>query len=1480
MSADGDDARGPVYVARASLLAAAFLAASLIGLVLKPDGDFGSPFWPAAGIALGGLIVGGLRLWPAILVAALAEAAWSLGRMSPAIAGSDIAAVAAAAGIGATLQAIAGAFAVRGGRGRFAFPIDDGRLFKLFLVSGAACSVVNSSILTGTLWGMGLVDSDSAPWLWITMWTGDATGVFLVAPLVLLWFGQGRDRRLRRLATFGVPLVLFVAVATVIAAQMQASERLRWRKDFQRQAQAAADDARDQFNGALEVLYGARGLFDASDDVHANEFEQYISLYLTRRPALLAVAWTPRISQAKREEFQDRLAARGRGNTIVVEFVPGGEIVPAKSRPEYFPVKFAKAQRTNAVYYGLDLVCLEDWRKAAESACAKGEAIVASPFPIHEPDRRYQAILAFLPVYAKGAAPANPAERRARLQGYVAALIDGNALLEHISTRTSDNVAHLATAANGRDVPLAIEMFGSSDDGATWESVARAASGRSPSSLDVTEAFTVQAAGREWRFEIGAAEPAYHVASRDRWRLLLGGTLSGALLGAFTLVLASRSARVEELVQERTRELAREVAVRRRAEAAAKASEAWLQLAQDAAGIGVWEWDCATNEVHASASHWRLFGRADLGQPTTGDTWISFLHPDDQEPTREAGVRAMRDGNEYATETRVVWPDGTLRLLRHEGRIDRDAQGQPFRIAGASWDITADREQAAAIEEQQRRFRALTENSEIGFWQVAPDGRASYLNAAICKLLEVERPEDAMDSDTSEFFAPESQETLRRERETRKRGLCSTYEATIVGRRGRRSNVMISAAPILDADGRLQSTIGSYIDITELKGAEARLKASENELASIYHGVSDAVSLWNVVYEGHDELYRCSRVNRAALAIFGIAEDQLVGKLLPEIVPRPIRDTLRACARQAVDRREGVDVLQTIDIPSGRRTFDVRFTPLFCEKGNCTHLLVAAHDVTARVEAERELRRAIEFRDSIIEHASEGLCISQVIEEPPYVRFSLWNKQMEEITGFTIDDVNRRGWLDLLFPDGPVRTAMQTVRERVNCGEDYRDEIANLTRADGQTRITRFSTTPLGNANGEKLVLTFVRDVTEQERAIEALRTSEDRYRGVVSAMAEGVLMVDEFGVVEACNASLCKILGMPESQILGRRVLELFAGARDEYGEPFDESNCAVMLALTTGVSRERRTLQIPQPGGQTRWLAANTRPIFDPLGRPKAAVATITDVTSLKVAATRLRAHEQQLAHVSRVSTMGEFVAGIAHEINQPLHAIANFANACERSLTEKNAGEAQIANALAWTRHINASVRQAATVIRRLRDFFRRETAKRESTSLGATVRESLDLTSFLVKEHGVAIDLDLGVGDDRLEIDRVQIQQVLVNLIRNAIEAVASLPRERRRAAVRLVPRTDGIEVIVSDSGPGVPPEEVSRLFEPFHTTKPDGMGMGLAISKTIVESHGGEIWYAPHADGNGHGGEFHFTLPKFAPRGEDMPQSDAQAQLTS
>ncbi|MEX2185746.1 MAG: PAS domain S-box protein [Pirellulales bacterium] len=1479
------------YWTQFATLAVCYYTASRLGLLLQSSGDFGSPFWPAAGIALAGLIVGGLRLWPAIAVASLVEAVWTLGGRAE-LSAQTIGFVAVASSVGKVLASVAGAYLVRQGRPEFRFPASDGQIVRLVLLAGVLCSTINATVGVGSLYAIGSIEFDRAAWTWTTAWAGDAAGVFLIAPLALFWFAAPREQCRRRLATFGIPLSLFVVAVTIIAVQMRDAAFARRQNQFERRSLAVSNEVRDQFNAAFEVLYGLRGLFNSSNDVTESEFDGFVSVYLERRPALISVGWLPRVTFDGRVAFEEKEREEHPGFQIV-EHGADNRLSPAGRRGEYFPLRYVVTERPQLNLYGYDVLSVGAWRTAGESARDRGELVAATPISMTENSRAANNVLALLPVYATATPPLTEQQRRESLVGYVTAFLSPDELLASAldgagSTETSGSTAEAA----GADRAFAISISTEAHRGERPTAIAPHTSVADSSELsgEFEQSFDIDAAGRKWTL-CTASTPRVPQVSRDQWWLLLGGTLSAALMGTFSLVLASRSAQIEGKVDERTRDLAREVAERGRAESTAQASQAWLELTQDAAGVGVWDWDVTTDEVRSTAAMGRLFGVGEDNRGHPADYWRNLLHPDDRQVAREIRNLAVAHGDTYSVDSRVIWPDGSLHWLRHNGRVERDASGRATRIVGASWDVTEFKARSQQVAEQQRRFSALTESSEFGFWQVTPNGHAVYLNDALCRMLEVDRPEDAMGIDTSVFFAEDCRETLLREREKRRRGMRSTYEATIVGRRGGRRSVMISAAPIFDAEGNLQSTIGSYMDITELKNAESRLRASENELSSIYHGVSDAVSLWKVERLDNDVAYRCLRINRSALETFGITEKDIVGRRFSEFAPQAIAAPLRELAGNAIELQNAVAFVRTVDTPSGRHTFDVRFTPLFCDKGNCTHLLAAAHDVTDRVAAEAELRRSAEFRESIIQHAGEGLCVSETLDAPPYARFSVWNRRLEEITGYTLAEVNRHGWLPLLFPDSQSRPVMESVRDRVRGGEDMRDEIVKVTRKDGERRTVQFSNTRLTGAEGEPLVLTFVHDMTEKERAVDALRLSEERYRGVVSAMAEGVLLVDDRRTVEACNASLCNILGIPESQIVGRDVLDLFSVARDESGRPFDETNCAIAISLREGVSRERRILQIPLPDGESRWLSANTRAIFDHHGVPRAAIATVTDITRAKLTAERLRSQEQQLAHVSRVSTMGEFVAGIAHEINQPLHAIANFANACERSLTDDDAGELQVKNALAWTRHINTSVRQAGSVIRRLRDYFRRDAAPREPASLATTVRESLDLTQFLAKQHDVTIDLDLAKADEQLAIDRVQIQQVMVNLLRNAIEAVAPLPAERRRITVRAVRHKNDVEIIVADGGPGVPPERIARLFEPFFTTKADGMGMGLAISKTIVEAHGGEIWYQSHAGGgagngagngaeSGAGGEFHFTLANAMAEADESGTAAADEQLAT
>ncbi len=234
-------------------------------------------------------------------------------------------------------------------------------------------------------------------------------------------------------------------------------------------------------------------------------------------------------------------------------------------------------------------------------------------------------------------------------------------------------------------------------------------------------------------------------------------------------------------------------------------------------------------------------------------------------------------------------------------------------------------------------------------------------------------------------------------------------------------------------------------------------------------------------------------------------------------------------------------------------------------------------------------------------------------------------------------------------------------------------------------------------------------------------------------------------------------------------------------------------------------------------------------------------------------LRRHQAELAHVLRVGTMGEMAAQLAHELTQPLGAIANFAAGARRRLLAQGADPELIA----VVDHVSTEALRAGDIIRRLRALIRKDGPQRSAVAINALVREVAELIRGEAHEHAVRLVLRLDPELPHVAADAVQIEQVLLNLVRNALEAMHDaggaapvLTIETRRGS------DAAVEVAVHDSGPGIDAAEAERIFEPFHTTKPSGLGMGLAISRSIIEAHGGRLWLSPSG---ARGATFRFTL---------------------
>lgn len=279
----------------------------------------------------------------------------------------------------------------------------------------------------------------------------------------------------------------------------------------------------------------------------------------------------------------------------------------------------------------------------------------------------------------------------------------------------------------------------------------------------------------------------------------------------------------------------------------------------------------------------------------------------------------------------------------------------------------------------------------------------------------------------------------------------------------------------------------------------------------------------------------------------------------------------------------------------------------------------------------------------------------------------------------------------------------------------------------------------------------------------------------------------------------------------------------------------------------------------GEVRWIRESGRPERDPERDIVRVFGAAQDITERKLAEDEARARETELAHVLRLATMGEMAAGLAHEINQPLSAIVSYARGCPRRLRSGTVDGAALAEPI---EEIERQAMRADEIVQRLLLFVRKEKPARETVRINDLVREVVQLVGGEARARRIPLDVDLASGLPPVEVDKIQIEQVLLNLVRNGLEVMQGDGAPPGRLLIRTAPGDGGdVEISVKDEGEGLPPSAAERVFEPFFTTKRSGLGMGLAISRSIVRGHGGRIVAMPNA---GRGTTVRFTLP---PAGE-------------
>jgi two-component system, LuxR family, sensor kinase FixL len=367
-------------------------------------------------------------------------------------------------------------------------------------------------------------------------------------------------------------------------------------------------------------------------------------------------------------------------------------------------------------------------------------------------------------------------------------------------------------------------------------------------------------------------------------------------------------------------------------------------------------------------------------------------------------------------------------------------------------------------------------------------------------------------------------------------------------------------------------------------------------------------------------------------------------------------------------------------------------------------------------------------------------------------------------------------------------------------------------------------------------------------KSAEASFQSEREFRDLAENLPDVVARFDREMRHIYVNRAVQQYTGMPPESFLGKDHVEL-----NMPPELVDLWQAKIQAAFETGKG-QLLEFSFPEPGG-VRHFECRLVPELAADGSVETVLGINRDITETVRAQERSEAHLAQLAHVSRLSTIGSLVSEIAHEVNQPLHAIANYAQACSAELN--NLAIDRKSNLINWIKQIAEQAHRAAEIIRRSSRFARKGSVNRSKVDVNELIHECLRLNNFNLRAHHIKLRCDLAPSLPPIVADSIQVQQVLVNLLRNAIEAMSEIPEADRKLLVSSESIDGSLQISVRDNGIGISDEQAKRLFEPFFTTKEEGMGMGLPVSQAIVEAHSGRLWAEPNSD---RGVTFFLTLP--------------------
>jgi PAS domain S-box-containing protein len=887
----------------------------------------------------------------------------------------------------------------------------------------------------------------------------------------------------------------------------------------------------------------------------------------------------------------------------------------------------------------------------------------------------------------------------------------------------------------------------------------------------------------------------------------------------------------------------------------------YLADAQRLSHSGTFGWKVRSGELVWSDETYRILGFTRETNPTL-DLVFDRVHPEDLVRVRELSDRAAHNGMDLDIEHRILLPDGVIKYVHAVAHAGEDSSGD-LEYMGVVTDIT---ERRRAEEERQALSRDLQESkarleeaqrvAQIGHYEWNLIANRVTWSDELYRIYGLTPQEGPVDlAVVREMIHPDDRERVFRAAEDAVReGIHTEAEHRVVRPDGEVRTVQGLGTVKRDASGRAYEMFGTGQDITERKRAEEEHQTLSRDLQESKTWLEEAQRVAHVGYWVWDLETNRLIWSDETYRIFGLTPQEGFIEIdkVREMIHPDDREAVFRTAEEAVRSGTRADCEHRLFRPGGEMRVVHSLGDLKKNSsGRPYQMFGTTQDITDRKRAEEALQRSQFYLSEGQRLAHMGSWASNDLG----IRWSdsldiYWSDEIYKIYG--LDPQNGppslEQYLAAIHPNDRASMA-ETIRvmHEQRCGCDVTNRIV---RPDGELRYVRCVGVPIFEDGVFKAFHGTTIDVTEHELLTQALRREQ-------AYLAEAQTLTHTGSW--ACNF----ITG--DNYHLSDETIRIHGFDPSEGPIPFERFFSTVhaddQQAVRTALENATRTgtdydieYRICRPDSNIRFFRSLGH--HNPSGEIGDFVGTTMDITEQKQAEQereRLRLLEADLAHINRVNMMGELAAALAHEIKQPIAASITSAHACLRWLAHD---PPDLERARTAASRIEQDGNRAADVINRLRSFYKKgPPPEREMVDIKEVIQEMTVLLRNEAMRQSVTILSELDANVPNILTDRVQLQQVFMNLMLNGIEAMKDTGGELTIRS-RLDPQGQ-LVTSISDTGVGLPAENAERIFEAFHTTKPQGTGMGLAITRSIIESHGGRVWATRNLEA---GATFHFSFP--------------------